>query len=284
MNSSRRINSYEIPTTMAFSGDGGQPESRAPPLGFLMRMAVRVSRARWFGFLRRVFRYQNGSRSDFGSNPLNSKPWILLELFALVGQIIAVAAVLAVSITESPVWPLRAWVSSYNIANVICLLLLYWRYRCWSSGHGGNGSNGGHGFSSEVEQQRSPEESRTSHLMNKTRKYLELFYALWFVMGNVWVFDSRLSSFSGAPKLHLLCLLLLAWNAALYSFPFLLFLLLCCVVPLLSRLLGYNMSSASAGQGASDDQISRLRHWRFEEAETLEEIGERNSVSFSSTV
>jgi hypothetical protein len=28
--------------------------------------------------------------------------------------------------------------------------------------------------------------------MNKARAFLELFFAMWFVMGNVWVFDARL--------------------------------------------------------------------------------------------
>ena len=102
--------------------------------------------------------------------------------------------------------------------------------------------------------------------MNKCRTSLELFFAIWFVMGNVWVFDSRFGSFHRAPKLHVLCITLLAWNAISYSFPFLLFVLLCCCVPLVSNLLGYNMNMGSVDKGASDDQISRLPSWRFKEA------------------
>lgn len=108
--------------------------------------------------------------------------------------------------------------------------------------------------------------NRSSHLMNKCRTSLELFFAIWFVMGNVWVFDSRFGSFHRAPKLHVLCITLLAWNAISYSFPFLLFVLLCCCVPLVSNLLGYNMNMGSVDKGASDDQISRLPSWRFKEA------------------
>ncbi|PQQ20329.1 hypothetical protein Pyn_16903 [Prunus yedoensis var. nudiflora] len=120
--------------------------SRAPPSSFLMRMAMRISRARWFIFLRRVFHYQNGSR------------------------------------------------------------LLY-----LSQGDGFN--------LSDMEQQRSTEESRTTHLMNRCRTSLELFFAIWFVMGNVWVFDSRFSSFPGAPKLHVLCISLLAGMPSATLFP-----------------------------------------------------------------
>lgn len=109
--------------------------------------------------------------------------------------------------------------------------------------------------------------SRSLHLMSKCRASLELFFAIWFVMGNVWVFDSRLGSFRRAPKLHLLCISLLAWNAISYSFPFLLFLLLCCFVPIISSLLGYNINTGSIDRGASDDQISKLPSWRYKEAD-----------------
>lgn len=104
---------------------------------------------------------------------------------------------------------------------------------------------------------------RSSHLMNKCRTSLELFFAIWFVIGNVWVFDSRFGSFHHAPKLHVLCVSLLAWNAICYSFPFLLFLFLCCLVPLISSLLGYNMNMGSSERGASDDQISSLPSWKY---------------------
>ncbi|GAA0162890.1 hypothetical protein LIER_44143 [Lithospermum erythrorhizon] len=94
----------------------------------------------------------------------------------------------------------------------------------------------------------------------------ELFVAVWFVMGIVWVFDSRFgSSFHTAPKLHVLCIILLIWNAISYSFPFILFVLLCCCVPLLSNFVGYNMTIGSLHRGASDDQLSSLPKWTYKE-------------------
>jgi len=100
--------------------------------------------------------------------------------------------------------------------------------------------------------------------MNKWR--LELFFAIWFVLGIVWVFESRFGSFHEAPKLHVVCIILLAWNAMCYSFHLLLFVLLCCCVPLISTLLGYNMNMAS-----SDDQISQLPSWRHKEVKSSED-------------
>ncbi|XP_027940229.1 E3 ubiquitin-protein ligase At4g11680-like [Vigna unguiculata] len=243
---------------------------RVTPPSFLVRVAMRISRARWFTFLRRVFHYQNGSRSNLGSNPFNSSTWMMLEFIALVVQITITTFTLAISKRERPIWPMRIWISGYDIGVVLNLLLLYGRYRQIYL------TQGDALGVSDIEQQRNHEETsvcRMSHLMNKCRTSLELFFAIWFVMGNVWVFDSRFGSFEQAPKLHVLCITLLAWNAVCYSFPFLLFLLLCCFVPLISTLLGYNMNIASFDKGASEDQISQLPSWRHKEGRAKSELG-----------
>jgi hypothetical protein len=128
--------------------------SRALPSSSWARMAMRISRARWFTFLRRVFHYQNGSRSDLGSNPFNSSTWMLLEFIALVIQVSFTTFTLAISKREKPVWPMRIWIVGYDIGCVLSLLLLYGRYR-----H--RHLTQGDGLSlSDMEQQRGSEESR----------------------------------------------------------------------------------------------------------------------------
>lgn len=128
--------------------------SRAPPNSFFIRIAMRISRARWFTFLRRVFHYQNGSRSDLGSNPFNTSTWMLLEFTALVVQISITTLTLSISKGEKPVWPMRLWIVGYDIGCVLNLLLLYGRYRNLYATQGD-----GLGLS-DVEQQRGMEESR----------------------------------------------------------------------------------------------------------------------------
>lgn len=129
-----------------------RPPRAAPSV--LIRMAMRVSRARWFTFLRRVFHYQNGSRSDLGSNPFNSNTWMLLEFIALVVQISLTTITVAISKRERPVWPMRMWTVGYDIGCFLNLLLLYGRYRYLHLTEGD-------GFSlSDIEQQRGIEESR----------------------------------------------------------------------------------------------------------------------------
>ncbi|XP_021993323.1 E3 ubiquitin protein ligase RIE1 isoform X2 [Helianthus annuus] len=231
------------------------------PSSFLVRMAIRISRARWYSFARRVFHYQNAARSDIGSNPFNTGSWMFMEFLGLVFQIVMIAYTLSVSKEEKPVWPMRTWVSGYGAGCVLNLALLFWRYRvfCWTQ--------------VGVEHSVNIEESRNLQMMNKFRTFMELFFAIWFVMGNVWVFDSRFGTFRRAPKLDVLCISLLAWNAITYSFPFILFLFLCCFVPLISNLLGYNMNAGSTNRGASEEQILKLPTWKYKETESDIEHG-----------
>ncbi|OIT00558.1 PREDICTED: E3 ubiquitin-protein ligase At1g63170-like [Nicotiana attenuata] len=238
--------------------------SRTPLSSFLIRMAIRISRSRCFSFLRRVFHYQNGSRSELGSNPFNSVIWMMMECIALSIQIIVTTYTLAISKEERPVWPMRIWVFGYSFGCVLSLILLYWRY--WALYIRQRDD-------SDIEQQINHDESRAlPPLLERCRTCIELFFAIWFVMGNVWVFDSRFGSFHRAPKLHVLCISLLAWNAVTYSFPFILFVLLCCCVPLLSSLLGYNMNMGSLHRGASDEQLSNLPSWKYNEIGNKQEF------------
>ncbi|CAN7006194.1 hypothetical protein IGI04_009896 [Brassica rapa subsp. trilocularis] len=261
--SSSNIVSITISSSSSLSTSPPRSENTHAPASvqersFYLRFAMRVSRARWFIFLRRVFHYQNGSRSDLGSNPFNSSTWMMSELIALLVQLTVITLTLAISKEERPVWPVRLWITGYDVGCLLSLMLLYGRFRQLNQGN----------WFVDIEQQhRGRVETRSSHLMNKCRTSLELFFAIWFVVGNVWVFDSRFGSFNHAPKLHVLCVCLLSWNALCYSFPFLLFLFLCCLVPLISSLLGYNMNMGSSDRGASDDQISSLPSWKHKRAD-----------------
>lgn len=127
---------------------------RVPPSSFLIRMAMRVSRARWYSFLRRVFHYQNGSRSDLGSNPFNSDTWMVMEFIALFFQIVIISYTLTVSKEERPVWPMRIWVSGYDFGCVFNLVLLCWRYWVRRLTEGNSLSL------NDTEQHRSNEDSR----------------------------------------------------------------------------------------------------------------------------
>ncbi|GJT95713.1 E3 ubiquitin protein ligase-like protein [Tanacetum coccineum] len=141
------------------------------PSSLLVRMAIRISRARWYSFARRVFLYQNGSRSDIGSNPFNAGSWMFMELIGLVFQIAMIVYTLSVSKDEKPVWPMRTWVSGYGTGCVLNLGMLLWRYRVFCLTQVGGEHNG------------NIEDSRNMQIMNKSRTILELFFAICNILG-----------------------------------------------------------------------------------------------------
>ncbi|CAH1450996.1 unnamed protein product [Lactuca virosa] len=155
-------------------GPRSMTSTRAPfaiPSSFLVRMAIRISRARWYSFARRVFHYQNGSRSDTGSNPFNTASWMYMELMGLVFQIMVIAYTLSVSKEEKAVWPMRTWVTGYGIGCVLNLGLLFWRYWLFCLNQIG------------AELPSNIEESRNLQMMNKSRTFMELFFAICNLLG-----------------------------------------------------------------------------------------------------
>jgi len=142
-----------FPSNSASEHSMASAQSSSSP-SFMTRVAMRVSRSRWFTFLRRVFHYQNGPRSDLGSNPFNSSTWMMLELVALLIQITSTTLTLAISKTEKPIWPMRVWIAGYDTGCVLNLLLLCGRY------YQLHVTQGGALNLSDLEQQRNNEESR----------------------------------------------------------------------------------------------------------------------------
>uniref|UniRef100_A0A1J3JF97 E3 ubiquitin-protein ligase n=1 Tax=Noccaea caerulescens TaxID=107243 RepID=A0A1J3JF97_NOCCA len=136
---------------------------QSSPSSYLIRLAMRVSRARWFIFLRRVFHYQNGSRSDLGTNPFDSVTWMITELVALLVQITVITFTLALSENERPIWPVRLWITGYNVGCLLNLMLLYGRYRQQDVSQGN-----GFSFGDIEQQQRSREETRLPAKFSKT--------------------------------------------------------------------------------------------------------------------
>lgn len=146
-----------IPSNSASENNMGSVQLNRPSSPSIMtRAAMRASRSRWFTFLRRVFHYQNGPRSDLGSNPFNSSTWMMLELIALMVQITSTTFTLAISKSEKPIWPMRIWIAGYDIGCVLNLLLLCGRYHQLHVTHDGL---------SDMEQQSNNEETRYLYML-----------------------------------------------------------------------------------------------------------------------
>ncbi|KAH9299180.1 hypothetical protein KI387_030862, partial [Taxus chinensis] len=239
------------------------------------RALDRVSRARWFCFIRRIFHYQNGREgSDLRLNPLNTKTWIFLELLLILSQIVSAVVILMLSRHEKPISPLRLWIVGYAFGCCVSLPLLYWRFRHPYMDH----------YSTEQNPRRlralygrtpDPPPSNTSHgehgngysriafFMERCRMSLDFFFAVWFVIGNVWVFGTRRPFSAEAPNLYKLCIAFLALSCIGYALPFVLFAVLCCCMPCISTLLGYSISSQGKERGASHQDIAALPIHKF---------------------
>ncbi|KAK2632350.1 hypothetical protein EUGRSUZ_L01668 [Eucalyptus grandis] len=174
-----------------------------------------------------------------------------VELVVTVGQIIASIVVLSLSRHENPEAPLFAWVVGYASGCVATLPILYWRYHSGNRGSDQQSSRSHRGTShssqseprsytaisvaqsSDEANQHSEESaswngqiadtlsSRISGLVDHFKMALDCYFAVWFVVGNVWIFGGH-SSPSDAPKLYRLCIVFLTFSCVGYAMPFIL--------------------------------------------------------------
>ncbi|PSR96845.1 E3 ubiquitin-protein like [Actinidia chinensis var. chinensis] len=283
--------------------DPPQPEdrpsisTRAPTYQTSLSSSNRVN-SRNSLFLRRGDSYAHRGRS-----PLNSGIWISVELVITVAQIIASIVILSLSRHEHPQTPLFAWVVGYASGCVATLPILYWRYRNQGTEQDSFQSRQGSqsnpspepasyaAFSiaqaSEVESRRTGGSAsrnsvmsqnltlRLSSLVDHFKMALDCFFAVWFVVGNVWIFGGH-SSPSDAPILYRLCLVFLTFSCIGYAMPFILCATICCCLPCIISILGFR-EDLSQTKGATPESINALPVYEFKLAKNSDDQ-EINSV------
>ncbi|XP_010249880.1 PREDICTED: E3 ubiquitin-protein ligase At1g63170-like [Nelumbo nucifera] len=245
------------------------------------------SNTRNASFIRRGDGYGRRRRS-----PLNSGLWISIELVVTVSQIIASIVVLSLSRHENPQAPLFAWVVGYASGCVATLPLLYWRYRHRNSQgveHDSTQHNGSSQSNSTPEpasytaisvSRASEDEDRHSTvsaawngqnvgtpsarfnvLVDHFKMALDCFFAVWFVVGNVWIFGGHSSS-SDAPNLYRLCIVFLTFSCIGYAMPFILCATICCCLPCIISILGFR-EDLTQTRGATPESINALPTYKF---------------------
>ncbi|KAL2932493.1 hypothetical protein RDABS01_001160 [Bienertia sinuspersici] len=90
---------------------------------------------------------------------------------------------------------------------------------------------------------------------------LDCFFAVWFVVGNVWIFGAH-SSPSVAPKLYRLCIVFLTFSCIGYALPFLLCATIFCCLPCIISVMGIR-EDLSKPKGASIETIDALPTYKF---------------------
>ncbi|KAI7742389.1 hypothetical protein M8C21_033275 [Ambrosia artemisiifolia] len=212
-------------------------------------------------------------------SPFNTLLWISMELAFTSGQIIAAIVVLFISQSESPQNPLFAWVVGYASGCAASLPLLYWRYRQRIQATGRQSTQGPQQPHSEritppepnsyitISFDPSPEDNthqptssntwtgpnvRLNMLVDHFKMALDCFFAVWFVVGNVWIFGDHSSS-ADAPNLY---------SCIGYAMPFILCGMICCCLPCLVSILGIR-EDMNQIRGATEDSINALPTHKF---------------------
>ncbi|KAL6544279.1 hypothetical protein OROGR_010776 [Orobanche gracilis] len=218
-------------------------------------------------------------------SPLNSALWICVELVLTVSQMIAAVIVLSLSKHESPRAPLRTWIVGYASGCFAILPLLYWRFKHRNQGSEQDASqrtdssqgtsNGGsltrrvmegddrwaNGAVNRGNQSNLVLNSRLKVFVEYFKMALDCFFAVWFVVGNVWIFGGHSSS-SEAPNLYRLCIIFLAFSCIGYAMPFILCTTICCCLPCIISVLGFREDFAQ-NRGATQESINSLPTFKF---------------------
>ncbi|AEE86087.1 putative transcription factor C2H2 family [Arabidopsis thaliana] len=220
-------------------------------------------------------------------SPLNSGLWISIELFLTVGQIIAAIVVLSLSKHEHPRAPLFTWIVGYACGCVATLPLLYWRY--YHSNQASEQDSGQHRpnlnvaagpFAFSISRTSEADGRQTNTTSSRGSRYpgfisaarlkviveyfkmaLDCFFAVWFVVGNVWIFGGH-SSAAEAPNLYRLCLVFLTFSCIGYAMPFILCTTICCCLPCIISILGYR-EDLTQPRGATPESINALPTHKF---------------------
>ncbi|KAI4387033.1 hypothetical protein MLD38_004897 [Melastoma candidum] len=240
-----------------------------------------------------------GYRHQHQRSPLNSVLWISVEFVVTVGQIVASLVVLLLSRNENPGAPLFAWVVGYASGCVATLPILYCRYSSRNQGieqdisqsgqshwHDNSPESRSYSAVSVTITQQTDEESQNNNetiprdaripisleswlsgLLDHFKMALDCFFAVWFVVGNVWIFGGHSSS-SDAPKLYRLCIVLLTFSCIGYAMPFILCTTVCCCLPCIMSVFGIQ-EELSQARGASSECINALPIYKFKLKDTL---------------
>ncbi|KAM0944850.1 putative transcription factor C2H2 family [Dioscorea sansibarensis] len=236
---------------------------------------------------RRNDNYERRRRS-----PMNSGFWISVELIASLSQITAAIIVLLLSRHEHPRAPLFEWIIGYAAGLAATLPHLYCRYIYHNSrggprqiasqlhrnssqsnppeSHADNTVNATQGLGGEQHwnlaglcfgQNLVASNPRLNSFLDHFKMALDCFFAVWFVVGNVWVFGGH-SSATDAPNLYRLCIAFLAFSCIGYALPFILCATICCCLPCIVSVLGIR-EDMSHNRGATPDVINALPCYKF---------------------
>ena len=102
---------------------------------------------------------------------------------------------------------------------------------------------------------------RINALFDHFKMALDCFFAVWFVVGNVWIFGGR-SSAADAPNLYRLCIVFLTFSCIGYAMPFILCAMICCCLPCIISVMGFREDTNNT-RGATSESVNSLPTYKF---------------------
>ncbi|KAL4290334.1 hypothetical protein GQ457_14G005920 [Hibiscus cannabinus] len=233
-------------------------------------------------------------------SPLNSGLWISVELIVTLSQIIVSIVVLYLSRDEKPQAPLFAWIVGYASGCIATLPILYWRFKNRNRGIEQDVShlhqdsslgipNESTNYTAISVTQASDEENngntqisgtsstRINGLVDRWKMALDFFFAVWFVVGSVWILGGHASP-DDAPKLYRLCVVFLTFSCIGYAMPFILCATICCCLPCIISVLSAR-EDFSPTRGATTESINALPIYKFKSKKTGNADDEEDSNS-----
>ncbi|GKV35753.1 hypothetical protein SLEP1_g43974 [Rubroshorea leprosula] len=240
-------------------------------------------------------------------SPLNSGLWISVELVVTVSQIVASVVVLSLSGNEHPQAPLFQWIVGYASGCVATLPVLYWRFRNRNQGTEQDSTHLHQSFSQSNPSETTPYtaitvtqaldegnnhttetaarnnqiagtlSARLNGLVDHFKMALDCFFAVWFVVGNVWIFGGHTSPHD-APKLYRLCIVFLTFSCIGYAMPFILCATICCCLPCIISVLGFR-EEFSQTRGATVESINALPTYKFKSEKDRNVNNQDNSAN-----
>ncbi|XP_020396060.1 RING/U-box superfamily protein isoform X3 [Zea mays] len=196
--------------------------------------------------------------------------------------VVAAIVILIFSRHEHPHAPLFAWIIGYTLGCIASLPLIYWRYvhrnrhldqepqqppttyptlTPSQSSEGRNHRTSGIVLHLGCISISCP---RLSVLAYHFKTGVDCFFAVWFVVGNVWIFGGRSisSDAQDAPNMYRLCLAFLALSCVGYAIPFIMCAAICCCFPCLISVLRLQ-EDLGQNRGATQELIDALPTYKF---------------------